>query len=61
MSIKFISFNTIETKIAETQDSGTVCDNCDVHFVGWILLKYLVNVTLVFQTDVETFRIDIDV
>src|SRR5437667_5072611 len=60
MSIKFISFNTIETKIAETQDSGSVCDNCDFEIVARILLKNLVNVTLVLQTDMKTFRIDIN-
>ena len=60
MSIEFISFNTIETKIAETQDSGSVCDNCDFEIFGWIFLKNLVNVTLVLQTDMKTFRIDIN-
>ena len=59
MSIKFISLGTIETKIAETQDSGSVGHNSDFEIVGWISFKDFVNVTLVLQADVKTFRVDI--
>jgi len=57
MSIKFIILGTIETKIAKTQNSGSVCDNCDFEIVGWILFKDFINMTLVFQADVKPFRV----
>jgi hypothetical protein len=59
MSIKFISLGTIETEIAKTQDSGSVGDNRDFEIVGWISFKDFINMTLVLQADVKTFRVDI--
>jgi len=51
---------TIQTEIAETQDSGSVCDDSDVDFVGGMFLQDLIDPTLVLQGDVQTLGIDIN-
>jgi hypothetical protein len=52
--------DTIQTKIAETQNSGSVRDDADVDFVGGISLEDIVDVALVLQTDMQTLGVDID-
>jgi hypothetical protein len=51
---------TIETLIAETQDSGSVCNDRDFHIFGWISFKNFVNMALVLQTDMKAFRVDVN-
>jgi hypothetical protein len=51
---------TIQTEIAETQNSGSVRDNADVDFVGGILFEDIVDMALVLQTDMQTLGVDIN-
>jgi hypothetical protein len=52
---------TVQTKVSETENSRSVCDDGDVQIVGRISLKDFVDVAFVFQAEMETFRINVDV
>ena len=52
---------TVQTKVSETENSRSVCDDGDVQIVGWISLKDIVDVAFVFQAEMETFGIDVNV
>jgi hypothetical protein len=52
---------TVKTKVSEAEDSGAVRDDCDLHILGRMLLKDIVDATFVLQTKVETFGVDINV
>lgn len=56
-----MSRQTIQTEITETENSGSIRDDCDFEIVGRISFQDLVDVAFVFQTDVQTLRIDINV
>jgi hypothetical protein len=51
---------TVQTEIAEAQNSGSVRHNTDVDFVDGISLKDIVDMALVLQTDMQTLGIDIN-
>lgn len=55
-----IRLGTVQTEIAEAQNSGSVRDNTDVDFVDGISLEDIVDMALVLQTDMQALRVDIN-
>lgn len=42
---------TIESKISETKDSRSVCDDSYLKVIRWISLKNLIDMSFIFQAD----------
>ena len=55
------SGDTIQTKVSKTENSRAICDDRDFEVLCRITLEDLVDVSLVFQADVQTLGIDINV